>query len=136
MSKYRKSSLSPCWSALATANKENLNLENIVSFKNIVNNKKQHSKRQDLSPHNVDGFCTIYSNASRHLDYEETAPGILPKGSRRRVETRESGISAQMASEEESVTSSKTAKNDLQFKDILKSKDKQINSLLSQVKVL
>ncbi len=69
MSKYRKSSLSPCW-ASGTANKENINAQNIVSFKNIVAAKKQQAKRQELSPHNLDGYSSIYVNSSKQLDFE------------------------------------------------------------------
>lgn len=81
MSKYRKSSLSPCWSAL-TANKENLNNQNVVSFKNMAANKKSQGKRHDFSPHNVDGYASIYTHAYRQLHFDESNTAIPEKISR------------------------------------------------------
>lgn len=135
MSKYRKSSLSPCWTAL-TSNKENINFENVVSFKSIVNAKKQHSRRQQISPHNVDAYASIYTPVDRQLHFEEVVSSTTTKGSRKRIDTRESGMNGQTGGEEEGGGAGRAARSDLEVRDILKSKDKQISSLHSQVKVL
>lgn len=84
MSKYRKSSLSPCWNAITTnaSNKENLNIQNVVSFKNMAANKKSHSKKHDFSPHHVDGYASIYTNAYRQLNFDESNLLIADKMSK------------------------------------------------------
>lgn len=135
MSKYRKSSLSPCWSAL-TANKENLNQQNVVSFKSMAANKKSQSKRHDLSPHHVDGFASIYTNAYRQLNFDDSGLLVPGKQSRRAAEGPDVHNSRDKGLDEEWSISLKAAKNDQEYKDIIKSKDKQISSLHSQVKVL
>lgn len=127
--------MSPCWSALSS-NKENINLENMVSFKNIVNAKKQQSRRHDISPHCLDGYASIFTPTCRHLDFAETGTNSITKWSRKKVETRDSGINGQLAEEDETARTAKGSKNELEVRDILKSKDKQISTLHSQVKVL
>lgn len=135
MSKYRKSSLSPCWSAM-TGNKENVNVQNVVSFKNMAANKKSQCKRHDFSPHNLDGYASIYTNAYRHLNFDESSAVIPDKMSRWLVDGPEAHHSREKTLEEDRPQPAKLIKNDQEYRDIIKSKDKQISSLHSQVKVL